>query len=121
MPETKNYAKVGMTTYKAYTYFDNGSDVFAKYGPSAELPNEAAALDWIKSSLKYSTEHHNQITGQPMADTPDGYWHGSIERGTYQDESYDYLRDANWEQNGSYYCYCWVNSATGEVGVDKEA
>ncbi|MGQ0574355.1 MAG: hypothetical protein ACT4RN_09145 [Pseudonocardia sp.] len=89
--ETREYAKVGKTTWRAEIMLDDGEDPRARYLASAEYPNRGLAKAWVNRTLP---TFRPQVEGErPWVE---------LRRGTYVDDSFDdgefgHVGDASWE------------------------
>lgn len=86
----------GTTGARAQWAFDAGHDTYARWGSDYSAKTAAACKRW-------AGQH---IPVQP-SDCPDGTWWVRIERGTWQDSSFDdtgygWVTDVEWVRDDSY-------------------
>lgn len=92
MFETKDYGKVGETSYLARVHFDDGDWVYSKDGPQRHCPSLAEAERWLKKQLA----------------SRDAGWWGLVEKGTWVEDTFiDHggfgkVFDASWEIDESF-------------------
>jgi hypothetical protein len=96
--ETRDYAKLGQVTWRAEVGLDDGFEPHAKTVAEREYP--ARAKGRAKAFVTRTLQGLRNPPERPGVGRP-FYW-GAIQRGTYQDSSFDdaqdgRVRDATWE------------------------
>lgn len=91
---TINYQKLGNTTWRTALYFDNGHEAFADQIAGPELPNMGLAKAWVNRNLPLQ-----RISTAGVPPHPSAHWWGRIERGTYVDDSFTDVLNADWEKD----------------------
>ena len=115
MPETRDYAKVGKTTWRCEILLDDGEDPRSRHLASAERPNLGLAKAWANRTLPTFNPQ------QPRRPWTGGRPWVELRRGTYRDESFSddefgHVSDAAWEADprGQWY------GQLAENGVDVD-
>lgn len=108
--ETKYRDRLGTSTFKAFTFLDDGADVYADYGASEEHDTLAGAQSWAETILALA----------PVHDGESGGWWARIEKGTYVDDSFideglGRILHASWEPGEGDVVHVWVASAAVPV------
>ncbi len=82
MAPTRDWAKLGQTTYRAEIRYDNGTD------PHVHHPRLPEGREFTRQGLaKAWVAHQLRQLGWP--EQPAGFFYGLVQRGTYQDASHD--------------------------------
>jgi hypothetical protein len=96
MARTRDWAKLGQTTYQAEIRYDDGTDPHVHHPrlpEGQEFTRQGLAKAWVAHQLR----HLGRPTEEP------GFFYGLVQRGTYQDASRDDrgaftgLRHAVWQ------------------------
>jgi hypothetical protein len=112
MPSTKDYEKLGYTTYVAALYGDDGDNPYRADLCHREFFSKAAAERWVRETLP----REQKATTLTV--------HGSIRQGVYEDNSFDdndygRVRDAVWEPT-ELAAYCQLVDGQPEIEWEVE-
>ena len=127
MPQTWDYDKLGRTTYKAMIGYDNGAYPWVAHPAlpdGREFSSKGLAKAWVAGWLRRLVPPR---TGPVEGVRPSFF--GTIERGTYQDTSFEdqddgFVCDASWEPDEpgytAYACLRASDGARREVIWDED-
>jgi hypothetical protein len=106
MLTTRDYSKLGRTTWHVQVFGDDGIDPWAKTLATAELSTLAVAKRWTRAAVTHWRAHG-----------PDGLWvWAQLVAGTYVDASFSdpddgLVRHASWEPSDSDRYSTWLTDS----------
>jgi hypothetical protein len=109
MPTTRDYPKLGQTTWHVQIFGDDGTDPCAIVLAAAELSTLAATKRWTRAAVTHWRSHG-----------PGGYWVWALLiAGTYADASFTnpadgLVRHASWQPSHTDRYSTWLTEA-GQV------
>ena len=109
MASTRDYSKLGRSTWHVQIFGDDGDDPFAMTLAAAEVSTLAAAKRWTRAAVTHW-----------RAQGPDGMWvWGQLIAGTYDDASFTdptegLVHHASWEPSDTERYSTWLTDS-GQV------